>query len=89
MGFHARIEVMNDKGIWIGIGREEFSGVLVSCCFSFLIDGYVFFLFLGILRSGHYLNTSGKLPYLNRRLCSQDFFSPSQSSSHDGCNPFP
>ena len=39
-----RSEVMNDKGI----GREEFSGVLVSCRFSFLVEGYVFFLISGI-----------------------------------------
>ena len=56
--------------------------------FLLLVDGYVFFLVSGISVCVHYLKTSGKLLYLNRRLCSQDFFSSSQPSSHDGCHPF-
>ena len=38
--------------------------------FLLLLDGYAFFFSSGILGCGHYLKTSGKLLYLNRRLCS-------------------
>ena len=79
-------EVMNDKG---GLKREEDfrrSGFLVLFLF---FKRVCIVLIFGNLRVRTLSKTSGKLLYLNRRQCSQDFFSPSQLSSHDGCDPFP
>ena len=52
----AILEVMNDMMV-----GGEFFGVLVSCRSSFPVDGYIFFLILGISGFRLYLKNNGDI----------------------------